>query len=217
MMTGFLRTLYHSYSLLLVGVILSNYADVAASHVVAKRQSQTTGRQRTSLNADWRFERFTSDPDGLSYEGLRPWILPCANDFITGQKYERPSAPAPGANISYVSSSFDDAEWEAVALPHDWAISGTFDAPGVDGGLGKLPINGIGWYRRTLSMDAETLQSGKSVFLDVDGAMSYAAVWLNGQLVGGWPYGYNSFRLDLTPYAKAGDNPLAIRLDNKLD
>jgi len=217
MMTGFLRTLYHSYSLLLVGVILSNYADVAASHVVAKRQSQTTGRQRTSLNADWRFERFTSDPDGLSYEGLRPWILPCANDFITGQKYERPSAPAPGANISYVSSSFDDAEWEAVALPHDWAISGTFDAPGVDGGLGKLPINGIGWYRRTLSMDTETLQSGKSVFLDVDGAMSYAAVWLNGQLVGGWPYGYNSFRLDLTPYAKAGDNTLAIRLDNKLD
>ncbi|KAH6865682.1 beta-galactosidase, partial [Alternaria rosae] len=47
--------------------------------------------------------------------------------------------------------------------------------------------------------------------------MSYAAVWLNGHLVGGWPYGYNSFRLDLTPYAKAGDNTLAIRLDNKLD
>jgi beta-galactosidase len=41
---------------------------------------------------------------------------------------------------------------------------------------------------------------GKSIFLDVDGAMSYAAVWLNGRLVGGWPYGYNSWRLDLTPY-----------------
>ena len=45
--------------------------------------------------------------------------------------------------------------------------------------------------------------------------MSYAMVWLNGNLVGGWPYGYNSFRLDLTPYIKpGGDNQLAIRLDN---
>jgi beta-galactosidase len=45
--------------------------------------------------------------------------------------------------------------------------------------------------------------------------MSYAIVWLNGNLVGGWPYGYNSFRLDLTPYIKFGqDNQIAIRLDN---
>lgn len=55
----------------------------------------------------------------------------------------------------------------------------------------------------------------KSIFLDIDGAMSYAIVWLNGQLVGGWPYGYNSFRLDLTPFIKfGGENQLVIRLDN---
>jgi beta-galactosidase/beta-glucuronidase len=45
--------------------------------------------------------------------------------------------------------------------------------------------------------------------------MSYSEVWLNGQFVGGWPYGYASFRLNLTPYAKpGGNNVLAIRLDN---
>ena len=50
---------------------------------------------------------------------------------------------------------------------------------------------------------------------DIDGAMSYAMVWMNGHLVGGWPYGYNSFRLDLTPYIKPGGvNQIAIRLDN---
>jgi beta-galactosidase len=116
-----------------------------------------------------------------------------------------------------VQSDFNDEAWEAVTLPHDWAISGTFDAPGVEGGLGRLPINGVGWYRRTLSIDSDLIQSGKSLFLDVDGAMAYAAVWLNGKLVGGWPFGYNSFRLDLTSYAKAGENTLAIRLDNELD
>jgi beta-galactosidase len=191
--------------------------NAAVAYDIRARRDVAVTRERTSLNADWRFARFTSNPDSLSYDTLKPWILPCANDFLSTKKYERPSGPAPGANVSYVRPDFDDAAWEQLNLPHDWAITGTFDAPGVDGGLGRLPINGVGWYRRTLSIDASTTTSGKSIFLDVDGAMAYSAVWLNGQLVGGWPFGYNSFRLDLTPYVKAGDNQLAIRLDNALE
>ncbi|KAH7402601.1 glycoside hydrolase superfamily [Pyrenochaeta sp. MPI-SDFR-AT-0127] len=86
----------------------------------------------------------------------------------------------------------------------------------VGGGMARLPSQGVGWYRRKLSVTAE--DKGKVTYLDIDGAMSYAVVWLNGHLVGGWPYGYNSFRLDLTPYLKPGDdNQLAIRLDNPLN
>jgi beta-galactosidase len=82
--------------------------------------------------------------------------------------------------------------------------------------MGRLPIQGVGWYRRNLTkLPAD---DGKSIYLDIDGAMSYAMVWLNGNLVGGWPYGYNSFRLDLTQYLNPGnDNQLAIRLDNPTD
>src|SRR2546429_6310929 len=48
--------------------------------------------------------------------------------------------------------------------------------------------------------------------------MAYATVWLNGKFVGGWPYGYASFELDLTPYIESGvDNVIAIRLDNPPD
>ncbi len=79
--------------------------------------------------------------------------------------------------------------------------------------MGRLPIQGVAWYRKKLTIPAA--DKDKFIYLDIDGAMSYAIVWLNGHLVGGWPYGYNSFRLDLTPYIKAGgDNTLAIRLDN---
>ena len=79
--------------------------------------------------------------------------------------------------------------------------------------MGRLPSNGVAWYRKKLDIPAS--DAGKSIFLDVDGAMSYAIVWLNGNLVGGWPYGYNSWRLDLTPYiVPGGNNQLAIRLDN---
>lgn len=46
-----------------------------------------------------------------------------------------------------------------------------------------MPVNGVGWYRRNVSMASK--DAGKSIFLDIDGTMSYAAVWLNGNLVGG--------------------------------
>src|SRR6185503_16080975 len=64
-------------------------------------------------------------------------------------------------------------------------------------------------------LDIPATDKGRFIYLDIDGAMSYAMVWVNGTLVGGWPYGYNSFRLDLTPYLSfGGNNQLAIRLDN---
>ncbi|KAK6828051.1 hypothetical protein PG987_011392 [Apiospora arundinis] len=160
-------------------------------------------RTRLSLNQGWRFSRFESAPDGLSYDTLKPWILPAANDFINnGNHHKRPDGEAPGNNVEYTKPSFDDGAWEAVDVPHDWAIKGPFGAPGISGGMGRLPSNGIGWYRRTVSL--EQADVGKSIFLDIDGAMSHSAVWLNGELVGGWPFGYAS-------------NLLAIRLENKVD
>jgi len=148
---------------------------------------------------------------------LKPWILPSANQFIrdTTKHRVRPEGN-PGINFPFVLGDFDDGQWEKVNLPHDWAIEGPFQAgsdPEVGGGMGRLPVNGVGWYRRKLDMPKS--DQGKRIYLDVDGAMSYTMVWLNGSLVGGWPYGYNSWQLDLTPYINFGEtNQLAIRVDN---
>ncbi len=144
---------------------------------------------------------------------LKAWILPTGNAFIKdpARRYVRPSGN-PGENVAYVRDDFDDSAWTQVTLPHDWAIAGPFITTG-GGGMGRLPSQGIGWYRKKFKLPAT--DSDKSLFLDVEGAMSYATVWLNGRLVGGWPYGYSSWRVDLTPYAKVGgENQLAIRLDN---
>jgi beta-galactosidase len=148
---------------------------------------------------------------------LKKWVLPSANNFIkdSAKHHKRPDGD-PGENFPFVQNNFNDEVWEQVNLPHDWAIRGPFyDAPNaiVGGGMGRLPIQGVAWYRRKLNISSE--DQNKSFYLDIDGAMAYAMVWLNGNLVGGWPYGYNSFRLELTPYIKpGGDNQLAIRLDN---
>ena len=174
-------------------------------------------RERININRDWRYQ--IDDPDGvgaaLHYSRLKPYLLPCANDFIIfGKRYQRPEGN-PGENIAYVKSDFDDSEWRHLNLPHDWAIEGPFNID-YNGSTGKLPYWGIRWYRKTLELSQD--DAGKQIYLDIDGAMSYASVWCNGQYVGGWPYGYASFRLDLTPYIKAGQkNVLAIRLDNPDD
>ncbi|MDX8339595.1 beta-galactosidase GalB [Draconibacterium sp. IB214405] len=148
---------------------------------------------------------------------LKDWILPTANDFIndSNNKHQRPDGN-PGSDFPFVKAGFDDASWETVNLPHDWAIKGPFQTgwnSEVGGGMGRLPVNGVAWYRKKL--DIPETDKDKRIFLDIDGAMSYAMVWLNGNLVGGWPYGYASFRLDLTPYiVPCAENQLAIRLDN---
>jgi beta-galactosidase len=71
-----------------------------------------------------------------------------------------------------------------VNLPHDYAIEGPFTTA-VGGGMGRLPSPGVVWYRKSLYIPAN--DKGKSIFLDIDGAMSYSMVWLNGRFVGGWP------------------------------
>jgi beta-galactosidase len=145
---------------------------------------------------------------------LKPWILPTGNAFIkdSTKHHVRPTGD-PGGDVAFVQADFDDSGWTPVNLPHDWAIAGPFLTTGNHGGMGRLPSWGIGWYRRKLAIPES--DAGKSIYLEVDGAMSYAAVWLNGRLVGGWPYGYSSWRLDLTPYVvPGGENQLAIRLDN---
>lgn len=119
--------------------------------------------------------------------------------------------------------------WEAVSVPHDWAIKGPFDkevdkqsvrvtqdmdkvAKERTGRTGALPHIGIGWYRKTFTLPE--FEKGKKALLVFDGAMSDAHVYVNGQKVGNWPFGYNYFHFDITEYLQDGENLLAVRLEN---
>ncbi len=117
-------------------------------------------------------------------------------------------------NIEDYNSPFlKDDSWRMVDLPHDWAIEGPF-SDSLENNTGLLPWKGIGWYRKHFIIDEN--DKGKRFYIDFDGAMANSQVWLNGKYVGGWPYGYTSFRLDLTPYINAGgENVIAVRLDTK--
>ena len=109
---------------------------------------------------------------------------------------------------------FDDREWRSLNLPHDWAIEGEFsiDNPSGTGG-GALP-GGVGWYRKTFRVSSG--DAPKKYFVDFDGVYMNSEVFVNGQLMGKRPYGYISFRYDMTPYLYTDrDNVIAVRVDNE--
>ena len=159
----------------------------------AKSQEKTTNREIQLLDKDWRF----------------------INHDVALSDINKPT----------------DATWQTVTVPHDWAIAGPFDMT-IDmqevrviedgdrgaklrtGRTGALPCFGIGWYRKVLPVSKS--DEGKRVFVEFDGAMSRAKVYLNGVYVGEWPYGYSSFSFEMTKFLQYGkENILSVRLENK--
>lgn len=137
--------------------------------------------------------------------------------FNDGWAFARFGEQADGSMVAEpeaLSETFDASAWRSVQLPHDWGVESPFRMD-VNGSQGRLPYFGIGWYRKVFTLPEE--DQGRCVFLDIDGAMSDSTVWLNGVKVGGRPYGYASFRVDLTPHLHEAGKPntLAVRLDNK--
>src|SRR6266508_2360786 len=125
-------------------------------------------------------------------------------NFNDGWKFPRgelAGAEAPG---------FNDAQWRSLRLPHDWAIEGPFD-PKLNPHEGALPDFGIAWYRKHFRLSGDV--RGKRFSLELDGAMSNSRVFLNGKELGGRPYGYIGFAVDLTPGLNLdGENVVAVRL-----
>jgi hypothetical protein len=109
------------------------------------------------------------------------------------------------------NSSFDDASWRSINLPHDWSIEGDFNSQ-LASCTGYLP-GGFGWYRK--SFDIPQSYAGKTITIQFDGVYCNSEVWVNGKYIGKHPYGYTSFYYNLTPYIEVGKkNVIAVRVDH---
>ncbi|MBP5640743.1 MAG: DUF4982 domain-containing protein [Victivallales bacterium] len=119
--------------------------------------------------------------------------------------------------------------WQAVTIPHDWAIEGPFDGwnepiphlspekelsftPGCE--TAALPYVGCGTYVRELVFGND--EKGRMQRLEFDGVMSHSKIFINGVAVGGRAYGYSSFAIDITPFLHFDGKPnlLAVRVEN---
>ena len=135
--------------------------------------------------------------------------------------------PRQEINLKTWEFSRDGQAWTKVNIPHDWAIAGPFDkkwdlqkvaitqngeteATEKSGRSGALPWIGEGWYRTTVTLP-EGYEAAELLF---DGAMAEPRVTINGKEAGYWAYGYNAFRVDATPYIKAGKMDIGVHLQN---
>lgn len=109
---------------------------------------------------------------------------------------------------------FVDTAWRRLDVPHDWSIEGPFSEQHPAGVAGGALPGGIGWYRKTFSLPAG--DTAKIVFIEFDGVYRNSEVWINGHYLGKRPYGYSSFRYELTPHLRYGRqrNVIAVRVDN---
>lgn len=118
-----------------------------------------------------------------------------------------------GATLNAQAVTFQDSLWRLLDLPHDWSIEQSFDKNSLAEPGGGYLNGGLGWYRKTFTLDKKL--EGKKVFIDFDGIYRNSKVWINGHLLGFRPYGYISFRYDLTPYLHwDNSNVIAVRVDN---
>ena len=120
-------------------------------------------------------------------------------------------------------TTFADSSWKSLSVPHDWAIEGTnppavpFSATAATTGRGGWVASGIAWYRKHFTLPT-TVPSTDQVYIEFDGVMGNSTVYVNGTRIGNHPYGYVSFRYDITSAVQFGgaDNVIAVECDTSL-
>ncbi len=144
-----------------------------------------------------------------------PNRLRAVTDFDAGWLFNYGDASGAGA------AAYDDSHWRKVSVPHDWSIEGPnppaspFAQSAPSTGRGGYAPSGIGWYRKHFSLAGTP--AGRKAYVEFDGVMANASVYVNGQLIGTHPNGYTSFRYDITAAAKpGGDNVIAVKTDTTL-
>jgi beta-galactosidase len=179
--------------LLLALVMGSGALRAQDSAPAASAPQAPQGRERLSLDKGWRF-----------HLGDVPFPV------ITGHEASYANAKA-GKAWGAAAPDYDDHDWRVLNLPHDWVVEGPFD-PNANLSQGYRP-RGISWYRRSFRLPES--EKGRDFEIQFDGVATYCTVWVNGILAARNWCGYTGFHIDLTPFARYGNdlNTIAVRVD----
>ena len=200
-----------------------NSEAVETNHEVEKKvetpTTETTPEKKETSDVEKQAPAVTQDQ---SAQTEKPELKPATNDevkqLIEDRKVEfnqnwhfKLNANAKDA----VKPDADVSSWKILDLPHDWSIYNDFDHDSPAQNEGGQLNGGDAWYRKTFKLDEEDLN--KNVRITFDGVYMDSQVYVNGQLVGHYPNGYNQFSYDITEYLhKDGrENVVAVHAINK--
>ncbi len=188
------------------GVGVPGVAALAQSAQAQNTAAPTQLRERLLLDFGWRFH-FGHANDA-------------ARDFGFGSGRSG-GFQKTGGFLSPSNLAYDDNEWTAVDLPHDWAIGLPFKNDPALASKGSYPLGrdypetSVGWYRRVFDVPAS--DAGRRISVEFDGAYRETMVVFNGYYIGRHSGGYDPFSFDLTDFALPGvPNVLLVRVDATL-
>ncbi|MCQ2390497.1 MAG: DUF4982 domain-containing protein [Kiritimatiellae bacterium] len=183
-----------------LALFLANFLVVASCWAVT---------ERIRLDDGWKFS--TAGEKGtrrFTFDNMAAWLDDMGRDLMKNEVL--PSIyPGKAPEVELAARDFNDGAWRQIRLPHDRGLDNGFDYDR-NASDGCVAPERYGWYRRSLDIPASA--KGRRVFFECDGAMAFSLVWINGHFVGGWPYGYSPWRVELTPHIDfGGKNVIAIR------
>ncbi|WP_425860062.1 glycoside hydrolase family 2 TIM barrel-domain containing protein [Arthrobacter sp. TWP1-1] len=155
-----------------------------------------------SLNGDWRFRLLPAAPG-----------TPGAGSIL----------PAGEATEGVGSESFDDSEWDTLAVPSHWVLAedGKYGRPIYTNVQYPFPIdppfvpdaNPTGDYRRSFDVPDTWFKSTTAALtLRFDGVESRYKVWVNGTEIGVGSGSRLAQEFDVTEALRPGSNVLAVRV-----
>ncbi|MFS9115541.1 LPXTG-anchored adhesin/beta-galactosidase BgaA [Streptococcus infantis] len=193
---------------------------VRTEHEVEKKEEIPSTSDKKEISASEKQDPALTQDQSAQTE--KPELKPATNDevkqLIEDRKVEfnqnwhfKLNANAKDA----VKPDADVSSWKKLDLPHDWSIYNDFDHDSPAQNEGGQLNGGDAWYRKTFKLDEEDLN--KNVRISFDGVYMDSQVYVNGQLVGHYPNGYNQFSYDITDYLhKDGrENVVAVHAINK--
>lgn len=105
------------------------------------------------------------------------------------------------------ATSFNDASWEDISLPHAW---------NEDDAFARSVSTGIAWYRKHFTLPAGS--AGKKIFVEFEEIRQAGEVYCNGTKVGLQENGVMAAGIDITDAVNfEGENVLAVKTDNSYD
>ena len=161
-----------------------------------------------------------TSPGGATASGGTTVVVPPGNRVRTIIPFDANWLFNAGDATGADTTTFADSGWRSLSVPHDWAIEGTnppanpFSATAATTGRGAWVASGIAWYRKHFTLP-QTL-SGDKIYVEFDAVMGNSTVYVNGTQIGNHPYGYVTFRYDITANVKADgttDNVIAVKCD----